>query len=154
MLDEKQDAPMKTRFPMWHRLVGSAVEHASRCAAWFDPDMPDQALDFGSLFLDQETDDEDATELGEALCSLNKVMAAEPFKAVDLANAITLKDDDDWKLEENARTVRGWLFPDRSSEVPVAASAVGKQLKKYIGHLAVKPRACGAPLRGVGAPTE
>jgi hypothetical protein len=55
-LDEKQDAPMKTRFKMWYRLVGAAVEHAAQCAAWLDPDrdhMPDQALDFGSLFLDR-----------------------------------------------------------------------------------------------------
>ena len=30
MLDKPRDAPMKTRFKMWYRLVGSAVEHAAR----------------------------------------------------------------------------------------------------------------------------
>ena len=32
-LKEPRDAPMKTRFKMWWRLVGSAVEHAAEQAA-------------------------------------------------------------------------------------------------------------------------
>jgi hypothetical protein len=62
--DPPRAAPMKTRFKLWYRHVGAAVEHAARCAAWINPDadhVPDQVLDFGSLFLDQEAEDEDAT---------------------------------------------------------------------------------------------
>ena len=55
------------------RIVGSAVEHAAQRAAELNPDidhLPDQVLDFGKLFLDQEADDEDATGLAECLHSL------------------------------------------------------------------------------------
>jgi hypothetical protein len=112
-LDEKQDAPMKTRFKMW-RLVGAAVEHAAQSAARLDPDrdhMPDRALDFGTLFLDQEADDEDATSLAEALHSLDKAMAdadaamgrpAQPFKAADVDDAINATS-----INADALTVRG-----------------------------------------------
>jgi hypothetical protein len=139
-LDEKQDAPMKTRFKMWYRLVGAAVEHAAQCAAWLDPDrdhMPDQALDFGTLFLDQEGDDEDATSLAEALHSLEKAMAdadaamgrlAQPFKAADVADAINATS-----IKADALTVRGFLFPNQPSGTAVTAKAVGKRLKAHIG---------------------
>jgi hypothetical protein len=138
-LDEKRDAPMKTRFKMWYRLVGAAVEHAAQCAAWLDPDrdhMPDQALDFGTLFLDQEADDEDATSLAEALHSLGKAMAAaaamgrpaQLFKAAHVADAINAT-----AINADALTVRGFLFPNQSPGTPVTAKAVGKRLKAHVG---------------------
>ena len=52
MLRSPPDAEAKTRFKMWWRLIGSAVEHAARLAG------PD--LDFQSLFFSQEEEDEEA----------------------------------------------------------------------------------------------
>jgi hypothetical protein len=135
-LDLPHDAPMKTRFKMWYRLVGAAVEHAAQCAAWLDPErghVPDQALDFGTLFLDQEADDEDATSLAEALHSLDKAMAAmgrpaQPFKAADVADAINATS-----ISADALIVRGFLFPNQPSGTAVTAKAVGKRLRAHIG---------------------
>jgi hypothetical protein len=140
-LDEKQDAPMKTRFKMWYRLVGAAIEHAVQCAASLDPDldhrMPEKPLDFGTLFLDQEADDEDATNLAEALHSLDKTMAdaeaalgrqKQPFKAADVADAINAAS-----INADALTVRSFLFPNQTSGTAVTAKAVGKRLKAHIG---------------------
>jgi hypothetical protein len=116
---------------MWWRVVGSAVEHASRCLA------PDQALDFGSLFLDQEAEDEDATSLAEMLHALDLAMAdrdaalgcrKRPFKASDVAEMINRNE-----LDGNALVVRGFLFPNLASGVAAAARAVGKRLKAHIG---------------------
>jgi hypothetical protein len=103
--DPPRAAPMKTRFKLWYRHVGAAVEHAARCAAWINPDadhVPDQVLDFGSLFLDQEAEDEDATSLAEMLHALDEAMAGrnaalgrqkQPFKAGDVAGVINCQRD-------------------------------------------------------------
>ena len=132
-LKEKRDAPMKTRFKMWYRLVGAAVEHAVRCAAAPDPEIhyvPEQALDFGSLFLDQEGDDEDATSLAEMLHITNSVMTkrnAAAFKASDVAEWLNIS------TEADAVTVRGFLFPNHPANAGFTAKAVGKRLKAHVG---------------------
>ena len=65
--------------------------------------MPDQTLDFGTLFLDQEADDEDATSLAEMLHALDKAMTGrdaavgrqkQAFKAADVADAINSPSPD------------------------------------------------------------
>ena len=50
-LKAARDAEGKTRFKMWWRLVGSAVENAAKLAG--------QELDFQKLFITQEEDDEE-----------------------------------------------------------------------------------------------
>jgi hypothetical protein len=134
-----REAAMKTRFKMWYRVVGRAVEHAAWCAALIDPDtdhVPDHVLDFSALFLDQEAGDEDETSLSEALHALDEVMAdhdvalgrpKQPFKAAEVADLInaTLAD-------ANALTVRGFLFPTLQSGAQVTAKAVSKQLKAHM----------------------
>jgi hypothetical protein len=52
-----RDAPAKTRFKMWWRLVGSAIEHAAKLA------QPKEEVDFQKLFLVQDENDEDAATL-------------------------------------------------------------------------------------------
>jgi hypothetical protein len=137
-LDLPRDAAMKTRFKMWYRLIGAAVEHASKCAASLDSDvdhLPEHALDFGTLFLDQEGEDEDATSLAEMLHALCEMMTSrdadvgrrpQPFKATDVADAINAAD-------ANAIIVKGFLFPTQPAGVAVTAKAVGKRLKAYVG---------------------
>jgi hypothetical protein len=78
-LELPRDARMKTRFKLWYRAVGSAVEYAAQCAASLDADaghLPKQPIDFGVLFLDQEGEDEDATSLAEMLAALSKLMTS------------------------------------------------------------------------------
>ena len=68
-LKKPRNAPMQTRFKMWWRLVGSAVEHAAKLAD------PDREVDFQKLFLAREDDDEDTTSLAEALEIMSAAMA-------------------------------------------------------------------------------
>ena len=68
-LKEKPDAEGKTRFKMWWRLVGSAVEHAAK--------LTGQELDFQQLFLAQEEDDEESASLADMLEVLVKAVAGE-----------------------------------------------------------------------------
>ena len=63
-LKAARDAPGKTRFKMWWRLVGSAVEHAAERIG--------QKLDFKDLFIVQEEDDEELASLGDVLDILAK----------------------------------------------------------------------------------
>ena len=78
-LKKARNAPMRTRFKMWWRLVGSAVEHAAELHAASKPkkqakDYP--ALDFEQLFLTQEeTEDEDSVSLADALGIMSRKMA-------------------------------------------------------------------------------
>jgi hypothetical protein len=140
-LDLPRAAPMKTRFKMWFRLIGSAVEHAARCAAWTDPDrdhVPDRMLDFGTLFLDQEADDDEATNLGEMLEALELAMgkrasemgrsvAALSFTAAEIADAINAPSPD-----TNAIIVRDFLFEKMPpGEKKISAGAIAKRLKPF-----------------------
>ena len=58
-LKAARDAEGKTRFKMWWRLVGSAVENAAKLAG--------QELDFQKLFITQEEDDEESASLADVL---------------------------------------------------------------------------------------
>jgi hypothetical protein len=81
MLRTPSNAPCKTRFKMWWRLVGSAIEHAARLA------NPDQPVDFQTMFLDQEEDDEDTASLAEALAILSEHWPT-TFTAADVATLV------------------------------------------------------------------
>ena len=61
---------------MWWRLVGSAVEHAAGCATGVE------TIDFRTLFLAQDDEDEDDNALAEALVAL-RTWVAERLKAVE-----------------------------------------------------------------------
>jgi hypothetical protein len=63
-LKAPRDAEAKTRFKMWWRLVGSAVENAAKLA--------EQELDFQKLFVTQEEDDEESASLADVLDVLVK----------------------------------------------------------------------------------
>jgi hypothetical protein len=132
-LDLPRDASMKTRFKMWHRLVGSAVEHAAQCVANADPDrgeVPDPVLDFGTLFLDQEEDEEEAASLAEALDALDVRMAAQgktPFKAADVCELINAPSD------MLGATVRGFFCPNLAPGALATPKSVGRLLKNHVG---------------------
>jgi hypothetical protein len=138
-LNEPREAPMKTRFKLWWRIIGAAVEHAAQCEAATDPDrgeIPDQVLDFGSLFINQDSEDEDATSLWEMLeamhCAMNAYARSvgrqvNDFKASDVAYVLNKMTGN-----ENVPIIRSFLFPDREPSSPVSSKSVSKQLRKYV----------------------
>jgi hypothetical protein len=79
-LKKPRNAPMHTRFKMWWRLVGSAVEHAAKLAAEdvevgaYDDEESKRPceVDFLRLFLARDDEDEDSTSLAEALASWSR----------------------------------------------------------------------------------
>ena len=81
MLRTPRDAPCKTRFKMWWRLVGSAIEHAAELA------NPDQPIDFQTMFLDQEEEDEETSSLADILAILAKHCPT-TFTAADVATMV------------------------------------------------------------------
>ena len=77
-LKTAHDAPGKTRFKMWWRMVGSAVEHAAKLHG-------EEEIDFQKLFLKQEEEeDEDSISLVDALTVMAEKWGA-GFHATDVA---------------------------------------------------------------------
>src|SRR5262245_38909106 len=78
-LEAARDAEGKTRFKMWWRLVGSAVENAAKVTG--------RQLDFQTLFITQEEDDEDSATLADVL---DVLVAAYPgeFLAKNVAELV------------------------------------------------------------------
>ena len=118
-LEKPRDAPMRTRFKMWYRLVGSAVEHAATLA------NPDRAVDFQNLFLAREDEDEDGTSLAEALAAmLNQWQGS--FDATDLAQLVNEPG------HSSGAALREFLYPDTAASDAVSPKSVGKRLKRHI----------------------
>ena len=118
MLKTARDAPSKTRFKMWWRLIGSAVEHAARCAG--------HELDFQDLFLAQEEDDEEAASLADVLEVFVKTWPQQ-FEAKDVAamiNAVSPSEDE--------QTVRDYLLPGAPAQHMFTTKTVGRLLKKHL----------------------
>jgi hypothetical protein len=117
-LDRPRDAPMHTRFKMWWRLVGSAVEHAAR--------LTGNEVDFRTLFLTQEDEDEDSTSLAEVL----EAMAA---TWPDWTKAATLTDATNSMSHLHRETLRGFFCPTLREEEKVSVKSVGRKLKQHVG---------------------
>ena len=128
--------PAKTRFKLWWRVVGAAIENASKLHSQAtDPagyDAQDRErpvpIDFQQLFLEQESDEEDSASLADALGVLNKRWPGGTFKAADVAALIN----------ENGNTpdgvvIREFLFPGQKSDV-VSSKAVGRRLLAHVGN--------------------
>jgi hypothetical protein len=71
-LSEPRDAAMRTRYKMWWRLVGSAVESAAKLCG--------KELDFRALFQDVEAEDEEDTSLAEVLAIMMKLWPSTTIK--------------------------------------------------------------------------
>ena len=100
-LKAPRDAAGKTRFKMWWRLVGSAVEHAAELAG--------QELDFQKLFMAQEEDDEESASLADVL---DVLVAAYPkeFTAEDVAALINSYWSGSDEEKSNKKLVRDFLL--------------------------------------------
>jgi hypothetical protein len=119
------EAPAKTRFKVWWRMVGAAVEHAAR--------LHGQPLDFGSLFLTQEEDEEESSSLADALNAMS-LMWGDEFHASDVAKFINDDQQSAYPDErEYAQVLREFLFSHLPQGHTVSAKAVGNRLKRHVG---------------------
>lgn len=118
-LKQLRNAAAKTRFKMWWRLVGSAVEHGAKLAG--------HALDFQTLFLDQEADDEESASLVDALgAMLAEWPVPQTFLASDLATLVNTQ------ANERASVLREFLAPGSPPGHPISAKSVGRLLKSHL----------------------
>jgi len=115
---EPRDAPIHTRFKMWWRLVGSAVENAAT--------LHGHRLDFRTLFRAVEAEDEDDVSLVEVLTAKNDMWPNKLFKAKEVADIINAFDHKYQSL------LRSYLCPtltDRQNASPVT---IGKKLGRHV----------------------
>ena len=114
-LDAPRNAEGKTRFKIWWRIVGAAVEHAAAVAG--------QKLDFKVLFQEQDEEDEDAASLADALEILEK-QTTEKFTAHRVAEIVNT-----WSAD--SEMLRSFLFPNIREGATVNSKSVGRRLKKH-----------------------
>ena len=117
-LKAARDAEGKTRFKMWWRLVGSAVENAAKLAG--------QELDFQKLFITQEEDDEELASLADVLDVLVKNWP-DQFTANDVAGMINNPCPN-----EDEQTLREYLRPGALPNHVFSAKSIGKLLKQHL----------------------
>jgi hypothetical protein len=120
--------PARTRFKTWYHLVGSAVEHAVILSGG--------SLDFQTIFLSQEEDDEESASLADALVALNdKWPNAAIFNASDVAAMVN--DSDGGYATPAAvqanQIMREVLYPNAPANRVVTGVSVGKRLRRHIG---------------------
>lgn len=124
-LDEPHDAPMKTRFKMWWRLVGSAIEHAAAQVG--------QTVDFQSLFLAQDEDNEDDVSLAEVLAALYYEFEENAFKAKDVARFLDEAHPTGSLKAETQEKLREFFCPGSSFDEYAGSSVtIGKILKSNV----------------------
>jgi hypothetical protein len=108
----------KTRFKLWWRLIGSAVENAAKLAG--------QELDFQKLFITQEEDDEESASLADVLAILVKKWP-DQFTASDVAGMINNPSPN-----EDEQTLREYLRPGALPNHVFSAKSIGKLLKQHL----------------------
>jgi hypothetical protein len=129
------DAPMKTRFKTFQRLVGSAVEHAAN--------LTGKKIDFAELFSRSEAGDEASNDLASFLNTLFSWQTEvaqtgkATFKASQLAEYINRADNplgDEPGRTEKGRAIREFLFPRAKITDQLSAKSVGKALNAHDGN--------------------
>lgn len=122
-LDKPRDAPAKTRFKLWWRLVGSAVEHAHQL-------LHGSQLDFGQLFLSQEDDDEDSATLADALDQLAQNYTSDGFTAADIAEVLN-REHGDLTLR---LTLQEFLYPKTQAGFKTTSKSVSGKLRNHLNN--------------------
>jgi hypothetical protein len=150
-LKEARNAEMQTRFKMWWRVVGSAIEHAAKLAAdRAEPGAHEAggppapcAVNFRKLFLEREDEDENAASLADALAVLAKWPRQTGLKAHDVAelvNDLTTPCDRYAQrprptdlIEPSARVIlRDFLYPDAPPAFRASPRSVGCLLREHL----------------------
>jgi hypothetical protein len=118
-LKAPRDAAGKTRFKMWWRLVGSAVENAARLAG--------VELDFQKVFITQEEDDEESVSLADVLEILVKQWSGKQFTATAVAGMVN-----NWNQNEDDQTLRDFLLPGALAGHVFTAKTIARLLKRHL----------------------
>jgi hypothetical protein len=104
---------------MWWRMVGSAVEHAGGLMM--------APVDFQSLFVMQDEDDEESVALADILAILLREWPT-GFDADDIAGFINMEYP-----KEDERQTREFLFPNVTDrKTPLSSKSVGRMLTRYL----------------------
>jgi hypothetical protein len=134
MLDKPRNAPCKTRFKMWWRLIGSAVEHAAALTGIkIVRERGSERFDFEKIFLTQEDEDEHSADLAQALVAMWEQWEPEmkdspkskKFKAIDVADVIN-------KGTARGNILRDFLCSNLQAGQSPTAKSVGRMLKKFV----------------------
>jgi hypothetical protein len=123
-LDEPRDAPMQTRFKLWWRLIGSAIEYGAQLAK--PDDKPDDKVDFVALFRGQDEQDDDDTTLAQALAAMADTWKG-TFTAKDVCKVIDAFD------HEHQATLRDYLCPTLPDGHRPSPKSIGWALKRHVG---------------------
>ena len=126
-LDEPRDAAMQTRFKMWWRVVGSAVENAA--AAVGEP------VAFKDLF--QQREEEDATDdvdLAEVLVALRSKWGGTEFTAQQVAEFVNTDADFDSAPGLLREFICGRLRNQRDRE-QVSARTVTRAIGAHVDNM-------------------
>jgi hypothetical protein len=108
----------KGRFKVWQRIVGAAVEHAA--------DLYGKPIDFASMFLTVEAEDDESASNAMVLKALDAWSPdSAPFRAADVVAYLKGHEDD-----EHAQTIRAFIDA-RLQGVP-AAKTVAARLKTIV----------------------
>jgi len=116
------DAEGKTRFKMWWRLIGSALEHGAHLIG--------EELDFQKLFLNQEEEEEEAASLADALEAMLRNWPVR-FRASDVAGLINTPTSLP-EIEQDQQTLREFLLPSAPPDHAFSAKTVTRLLKKHL----------------------
>jgi hypothetical protein len=121
-LDLPREETAKTRFKMWYRMVGSAVENAAAAI--------NQKVDFRQLFGEADEEDEDAASVASMLAILSGRFADRKFASREVADLINR----DTNFGGDGDVLRDFLFPMmKDRDAAVSSDKVGRQLRKYRG---------------------
>ncbi len=114
------DAPGKTRFKMWWRLVGSAVEYAAKLH------KPDDGVDFQTLLLKQEEEEDEEFHIASRRARPHGSEMAGWVSRNRRSRISSILFDQD------GLTLREFLYPGAPAGFAAAARSVGKRLKAHI----------------------
>ena len=110
----------QTRFKGWQTLIGSAVEHAAKCAG--------EDVSFKDLFLKQEDDDEDTSSLADMLAAMaRKWPNARTFTAADAGRLINDPGEYTPDVDKNCGdSMREFLFPTSPPNQTISPKSIGR----------------------------
>jgi hypothetical protein len=133
-LDLPRDAEMKTRFKMWWRLVGSAVERAAQ--------LVDGDVDFRKLFLAMDEEDEEDSSLAAVLHTMSDIWKdEETFKANDVCDAINGgKGKSRGISDEDKEQLRGFFCPKLAKDQMASPKSIGWRLKRHLAEPVLSDR--------------